>query len=203
MTIIYDFDGVLFDSRLSVRTMYEDIAAICGRTLSEKELDYCYEHSMADNVKILGDNAWEAIKALPYEEYYKKVIPSPHVYRALARLKELGIRLCICSNRVAGIPYILDHYGMTKYFSNAVTSKDVPAKPNPDGLLSLIEGETYFVGDSEIDLKTASNAGIKFISYNNDAIDADYHISNHLEILSLTPIKEYGIRIARGMNGNN
>lgn len=205
MTIIYDFDGVMVDSYDSVRKlMYPDLARRCGITLTPPQLAYCYEHSMQDTVEhIFGDKTWTHIKALPYKEYFQQVLPMPDIVTTLKWLKEAGIRVCICSNRVSGLPFILDYFHMTEYIDNAVTSKDCPSKPNPEGLLSLVDGESYFVGDSETDRQTARNAGIPFIAYKNPDIEADYHINNHLEILHLTPIKEYGIRIAGGMNGNS
>lgn len=205
MTIIYDFDGVMFDSYESVRKlMYPDLANMMGKTLTERELNYCYEHGMTDNVnEIFGDIAWACIKSLPYKEYYRKVNIMPNLRITLEKLYNMGVEIKICTNRVSGVAYILDIYGLTKYIDNVVTSKEYPSKPNPDGILSLIEGESYFVGDSKTDHDTAINAGIPFIAYQNDSIPADYHISNHLQILSLTPIKEYGIRFAGGINGTN
>lgn len=199
MQIIYDFDGVMFDSRESVELMYHSLSSRLDITLTREQLDYCYSHSMADNVRnIFGDKAWTAIKEIPYARYYRYANIMPGLRLTLEALHKAGIEISICSNRVSGIAYILDVYGLSTYISNVSTSKEYPAKPNPEGLLSLIDGESWFVGDSETDSRTATNADIGFISYNNKRIRADYHISNHLEILSLTPIKEYGIRIAGG-----
>lgn len=201
MQIIYDFDGVMFDSYDSVRKeMYPDLARRCGRTLTIEELNYCYEHGMADNVEhIFGDNAWDVIRSLPYERYYSHTQPMPDIVTVLKWFKGAGIKVSICSNRVSGIPFILDYYNLTEYIDNVVTSKDRPSKPDPTGLLSLIDDddkEVIFIGDGEIDRQTACNAGVQFIAYNNPNIFADAHIKSHLQILHLTPIKEYGIRIA-------
>lgn len=203
MNIIYDFDGVMFDSYESVRKlMYPDLAHMMGRTLTEQELNYCYEHGMTDNVnKIFGNIAWTYIKALPYKEYYRKVNIMPDLRITLEKLHKMGIKINICTNRVSGVAYILDIFCLTGYIDNVVTTKEYPSKPNPKGILSLIDGESYFVGDSKIDHDTAINAGIPFIAYRNENILSGYHISNHLQILSLTPIKEYGIRFAGGING--
>lgn len=205
MQIIYDFDGVLFDSYDSVRKMmYPDLARLCGKELTQDELNYCFEHGMADNIEnIFGNDAWEFVKSLPYKEYYDHAIPMPFIKPTILFLKLKGINVSICSNRVSGIGYILDRHKMTRYFDNVVTSKEYQSKPNPEGLLSLIDGETWYVGDSETDSLTAHKANVGFIAYNNPDIEADYHISNHLQILSLTFIKGYGIKIAGGIDGNS
>jgi HAD superfamily hydrolase (TIGR01549 family) len=201
MTIIYDFDGVMFDSETSVTLMYQDIAERCGKRLTVGQIDYCMSHSMADIISNMFDQgAWDVIKSLDYKKYYDLAIPKLYILTTLEELKRRGIGVSICSNRVSGIAYILDKWGMTHPIDNVVTSKDYQAKPNPQGLLSLIDGESFYVGDTDTDMQTARNADVPFIAYNNTNLSADYHISNHLQILDLTPIKEYGIRNARRFN---
>lgn len=194
MQVIYDFDGVMFDTSYSVRRMYEDIMLIFGKYLTVGQMEYCMSHSMADNINcILGQDVWNIIKALDYKKYYDMAIPNKHISTALEELKWKGIKVSICSNRVSGIAYILDRCNLTHLIDNVATTKEYPSKPNPEGLLSLIDGPAIFVGDSDLDGQTARNAGIPFVAYNNPDIEADYHINNHIQIFSLTSIKECGI----------
>ncbi len=204
MQIIYDFDGVMVDSYDSVRQMYQEIARQCGKTLTIDELNYCYEHSMEDNVQhIFQDDVWDIIKNLDYKHFYDMVMPENDIAVTLDTLKYMGIGISICSNRVSGIAYILDRFNLSRFINNVVTSKDCPSKPDPAGLLSLIDDDAVFVGDGEIDMQTARNAGVPFIAYNNPHISADIHIKSHLQILSLTMIRNYGTNIAGGLNGNS
>ncbi len=204
MQIIYDFDGVMVDSYDSVRQMYQEIARQCGKTLTIDELNYCYEHSMEDNVQhIFQDDVWDIIKNLDYKHFYDMVMPENDIAVTLDTLKYMGMGISICSNRVSGIAYILDRFNLSRFIDNVVTSKDYPSKPDPTGLLSLIDDGAVFVGDGEIDRQTARNAGIPFIAYNNPNIPATIHIKSHLQILSLTMIRNYGTNIAGGLNGNS
>ena len=204
MQIIYDFDGVMVDSYDSVRQMYQEMARQCGKTLTIDELNYCYEHSMNDNVQhIFQDDVWDIIKNLDYKHFYDMVMPENDIAVTLDTLKYMGIGISICSNRVSGIAYILDRFNLSRFINNVVTSKDYPSKPDPTGLLSLIDDTAIFVGDGEIDRQTAHNAGIPFIAYNNPNISADIHIKSHLQILSLTNNIGYGTNIAGGLNGNS
>ncbi len=191
MQVIYDFDGVMFDTRESVRKMYQDI--LQQESLTVEQLEHCMSHSMDDNIKHLGKDAWNTIRSLDYKKYYDLAVPKLHMLTALEELNYMGIKVSICSNRVSGIAYILDRWGMTNLINNVVTTKECPSKPNPEGLLSLIDGPAIFVGDSDSDGQTAHNAGIPFVAYNNPVIEADYHINNHIQIFSLTPIKKCGI----------
>lgn len=204
MQIIYDFDGVMVDSYDSVRQMYQEIARQCGKTPTIDELNYCYEHSMEDNVQhIFQEDVWDIIKNLDYKHFYDMVMPENDIKIVLDVLTSNGIRVSICSNRVSGIAYILDKFNLSRYIDNVVTSKDYPSKPDPTGLLSLIDDTAVFVGDGEIDMQAARNAGVPFIAYNNPHIPAVKHIKSHLQILSLTSNIGYGINIAGGLNGNS
>jgi HAD superfamily hydrolase (TIGR01549 family) len=167
--------------------MYQEIARQCGKTLTIDELNYCYEHSMNDNVQhIFQEDVWDIIKNLDYKRFYNMVMPEPDIAHTLDTLTHMGIKVSICSNRVSGIAYILDRFNLSRFIDNVVTSKDYPSKPDPTGLLSLIDDTAVFVGDGEIDRQTALNAGIPFIAYNNPNIPAVKHIKSHLQILSLT-----------------
>jgi phosphoglycolate phosphatase len=204
LQIIYDYDGVMVDSYDSVRQMYQEIARQCGKTLTIDELNYCYEHSMNDNVQhIFQEDVWDIIKNLDYKRFYNMVMPEPDIAHTLDTLTHMGIKVSICSNRVSGIAYILDRFNLSRFIDNVVTSKDYPSKPDPTGLLSLIDDTAVFVGDGEIDMQTARNAGVPFIAYNNPNISADIHIKSHLQILSLTSNIGYGTNIVGGLNGNS
>jgi phosphoglycolate phosphatase len=204
LQIIYDYDGVMVDSYDSVRQMYQEIARQCGKTLTIDELNYCYEHSMNDNVQhIFQEDVWDIIKNLDYKHFYDMVMPENDIKTVLDALTSNGIRVSICSNRVSGIAYILDKFNLTRFIDNVVTSKDYPSKPDSTGLLSLIDDTAIFVGDGEIDYQTACNAGVPFIAYNNPHIPADIHIKSHLQILSLTSNIGYGTNIVGGLNGNS
>ncbi len=194
MQIIYDFDGVMFDTDGSVTAMYQDIAARCGKRLTVGQIEYCMSHSMADIIsKMFDKRAWDVIKSLDYKKYYDLAVPKLYILSVLEELKHRGVKISICSNRVSGIAHILDKWGMSHLIDNVVTTKEYPSKPNPEGLLSLVDGTAVYVGDSDIDGHTARNAGIQFVAYNNPNIEADYHINNHMQTLHLTPIKECGI----------
>ena len=194
MQVIYDFDGVMFDTKECVRMMYEDIMWFSGICPTVGQIEYCMSHSMADNINyISGQDVWDTIKSLDYKKYYDVATPNEHILEALEKFKYLGIKVSICSNRVSGIAYILDKSHVTHLIDNVVTAKEYPSKPNPESLLSIIDGPAIFVGDSDTDGQTARNVGIPFVAYNNPNIEADYHINNHMQILSLTPIKECDI----------
>ena len=42
-----------------------------------------------------------------------------------------------------------------------------------------------YVGDSEIDRILCSNAGVHFVAYKNEALEAAWHVQEHTDILRL------------------
>ena len=49
--------------------------------------------------------------------------------------------------------------------------------------LAVAPEETLYVGDSEVDLKTAEAAGVRFVSYKNKAISTGILINDHRDVL--------------------
>ena len=92
----------------------------------------------------------------------------PHVMDSLHRLKALGIRLGVVTNKEdAYTQTVLDAHGLTLLFDCVISGDTLPTKkPRPDGVLSCLEhfqvtaDRTLFVGDSSIDVATARNAGV-------------------------------------------
>ena len=107
-----------------------------------------------------------------YEPYYDshcqiKTAPYPGIMELLHCLKNRGIQLAVISNKqeAAVKAQAARHFG--NLLALAVgTSDSIPCKPNPAAVLSAMgelgveKSETLYVGDMDVDLNTARNAGI-------------------------------------------
>jgi HAD superfamily hydrolase (TIGR01549 family) len=90
--------------------------------------------------------------------------------------------------------YLRDH-GLYNYFTDFITSQDgFNRKPSPDAILHLIDKhemkleEAMMVGDRELDILSAKNAGITACFFAEDDVDcafADYIVSSAGEIYPL------------------
>lgn len=200
--VIYDCDGVLFDSLEANTRLYNDLCALVGREpLKEEEIQYVHMHTVYEAIHFIfgRENDLEK-KALDYlrekrvdlKDYVDYLKMEPHLFQTLERLKERGILRVINTNRTTSMKYVMDRFHLWPYFEMVVTALDVEnPKPHPESIEKIVKAfqlkkeETIFVGDSEIDQQTAKSSGIKFIAYKNREIENDFYIEDHLDLLNL------------------
>lgn len=106
---------------------------------------------------------------MPYYNAHKedKTAPYPGIQELLARLKKAGVTMAVLSNKAHSlVPEIIGGYfpGVFSYIQGAV--EGAPTKPDPTLLHKLMEEmgatreDTLFVGDSNVDIRTAKNGGL-------------------------------------------
>lgn len=199
--VIYDCDGVLFDSLEANRTLYNHIAVSMGReTVSEEEIIYCHMHTVRDSIRFLfknnPDGEARALEFLAQQIDFKDYVPylqmEPNLLPTLTALREKGILTAICTNRSTSMPHLMERFALGSYFDMVVTALDVThPKPDPESVMKILQGlqveasRTLYVGDSEIDRKTALASGVCFIAYKSSEISTGLVIEDHREILSL------------------
>lgn len=199
--VIYDCDGVLFDSLEANRALYDHIAVSMGREpMSEEELRYCHMNTVHDSIRYLfKDDAGREAQALEFlarridfKDYIPYLRMEPNLLVTLAALRQRGLLTAICTNRTTSMPHLMERFALRPYFDMVVTALDVARpKPDPESVDRILRGleigasETLYVGDSEIDRETAQASGVPFVAYKSKAISAGLLIEDHREILSL------------------
>ena len=202
--VIYDCDGVLFDSLEANTKLYNDLCAIVGRSLlREEELNYVHTHTVFEALHFIfgkeNDLEKKALEILKQKQvdlknYVSYLKMEPHLLQTLERLKGRGILRAINTNRTTSMKYIMERFDLWPCFEMVVTALDVKnPKPHPESIekivkeLNLNKEEAVFVGDSDVDQQTAKSSGIKFIAYKNKEIANDAYLEDHLDILKLLP----------------
>jgi len=200
--VIYDCDGVLFDSLEANTKLYNDLCARVGRgSLREEELKYVHTHTVFEALHFIFDQeegmekkALELLrlKQIDLREYVVYLKMEPHLLQTLEKLKEKGILRVINTNRTTSMKYIMEKYDLWQYFEMVVTALDVKnPKPNPESIekiiqeLNLNKEEAVFVGDSDVDQQTAESSGVRFIAYKNREIANDLFIDDHFDLLKI------------------
>lgn len=178
-TYLFDMDGTLLDT-------LDDLTAAVNHTMAQ----YGYPRRTREEVRQgLGNGAVKLIAALlpegedtpdfdaimrDYKAWYQAhtcvlTRPYPGVPELLERLTRQGCRVAIVSNKPHGAACELAE----KFFPGVPTFGESPAtprKPAPDMVFHALtalgaEKDTaVYVGDSEVDVQTARNAGLPLIA---------------------------------------
>ncbi len=180
--IIFDLDGTLCNTIEDIRT---------GLNAMLTKLGY-KTRSRADVIKFINNGAKTLVRrALPKEvqgvefivdsalevytnEYAKCYCEFTEAYNGieymLAELKRKGYKLAVFSNKQDKfVKDIISRLFNKKLFSEVLGQSAFPAKPDPTGLhyiakqLGVKLSSCVYVGDSDIDIKTAQNADIEII----------------------------------------
>ena len=102
---------------------------------------------------------------------HDKTAPYPGMPELLAKLKKNGVKMAVFSNKADEFARAV----VARYFDSSLFEivrgalPDVPTKPAPQGTCALMQklgvtaesGEVLYVGDSNVDVATAHNAGLR------------------------------------------
>jgi len=200
--IIFDCDGVLFDSREANRAYYNSLLAhFHCPPMNEKDVDFVHIHNVTDSVKHIFRN-YPEIKSIDidnyrvqvdYSPFLKHMIMEPDLMDFLKRIRP-SYHTAISTNRTTTMSMVLDIFNLRPWFEQVVTALDTERpKPAPDGLNMILDNfelqveEAIYIGDSMIDLEHTRSVGMDMIAYKNPSLEAEYHVENFMSILSLAP----------------
>lgn len=202
--VIFDMDGVLFDSESVYIEGYV-------RYASE------YEDIRETSLSCIGANGIRTREifmekygdSFPFDEYYRKVkayvqsnpIPlKPYVFEIMDRLKSNGIPIALASSTsTASVMRMLDEAGLTRYFDVIICGDMVShSKPHPEiflaaaGRLGAEPEDCCVIEDSYNGIRSAHNAGMHPIMV-PDILQPDEEISGLAEVVlpSLREACEY------------
>ena len=173
--LIFDLDGTLVDSKLDLALSVDATLKHMGRPSLPHETIAGYVGRGASALirSVLGEDVTgeEVETGLAYFlSYYRahmldNTVPYPGVREALDKLS--GRQLAVLTNKpVKFSKLILNGLGMAGYFRYVYGGNSFEKKkPDPVGLNTLLREfgagprETMMVGDSDVDIQTARNAG--------------------------------------------
>ncbi len=198
--VIFDCDGVLFDSKQANINFYNSIRAYFGLPpMDKEEEDYVHIHTAHESVDYIFRNAPHLREKaqqyrlnMDYSPFIKYMKMEPGLVQLLDQLKKHGLKLAIATNRSNTIGPVLEYFGLKKFFDMVISSLDVRnTKPHPESLYKILDyfdisnKEAVYIGDSTVDYEMAKAAGVPFIAYKNKGLKADYHVDSLLDISRL------------------
>lgn len=177
-SVIFDLDGTLADTLPDILCAVNGLRAHYG--LAPVDYDYVYEFvngdteefvkksvpGIADDKIVEGEKVYKSCYSKCYQD---KTYAYAGMAELLASLKARGIKLAVFSNKADEYVKSLADKLFPGLFDIPLGAGIFPSKPSPDGALDIIKkfgvapSETVFVGDSDVDVKTGNNAGMRVI----------------------------------------
>lgn len=195
MAVIFDCDGVMFDSRKANRNFYNHLLERFGRpAMCEEDVAYVHMHTADDSIRHIFRGTPHTEEALAYRwevdysRFIQDMIMEPGLKEVLGCLG-MTMGLGVATNRSNTIGVVIEQHGLKDYFDIVVSAMDVKRpKPHPEALFKILRhfdiepGNALYVGDSAVDAETASAAGVPFIAYKDRGLPADYHAADLREV---------------------
>ena len=182
-TLLWDLDGTLLDT-------LTDLAASVNYALRTHDMP---EHSIDDVRRFVGNGVRKLMeRAVPdgaanpdfeatfatFREYYMlhsldTTRPYPGIQEVLAELKARGCHLAVVSNKMMAATVELCRHFFSDTIEVAIGENEaegIRKKPAPDTVFAALRElqieplTSVYVGDSDVDIATARNAGLPCIS---------------------------------------
>lgn len=177
-SILFDLDGTLLDTlddlansvNYALRThhlperSHTEIRSFLGNGIRNLMLD-AVGRGMSDEA---FEPVFQTFRTYYVEHCLDKSKPFAGIIDLLKALQQRGITMAVVSNKLHPAVVELNERFFKDYITSAVgESATVRRKPNPDAVLAALselgcsKDESVYVGDSEVDLHTAQNAGMQ------------------------------------------
>lgn len=190
--VIFDFDGVLVNSKRAIFKTYREACKEMGikfySSLAEfsKNIDGNYEHFY---VRLGIPKKYFKKMSLAYKKHYRKFEKEVSLFsgveNVLKKLKSHGFKVGIVSNTHDYIiKYFLKKFRIAKYIDVVVGGNKIDRlKPDPAEInvamkkMKVKPEETIFIGDMEVDMIAGRRAKVK----NLIAVTYGYHPKSRLK----------------------
>lgn len=197
--VIFDCDGVMFDSKNANRVYYNHMLEKFGhRAMDAEELEYVHMHHVMDSVRHIFRHYPEDLEAadayrktLDYTPYLKHMHMEPDLPEFLDYLRPER-KTAISTNRTTTMNSVLTMFSLADSFDQVVTAMDVEnPKPHPEALTRILANfghaveEAIYIGDSMVDREHTGAIGMRLIAFKNPELPAEYHVESFMEITKL------------------
>ena len=210
--VIFELDGTLLDTLddlwaavnaalgkfgLPLRTK-EEVRSFVGNGIAK-----LIERSLGEVKKAVFDGVLQEFKSYYGAHCEDKTKPYEGILPLLYELKARGIQVAVVSNKADfAVKKLAEGYfkGLLQEAVGENEAEGIRKKPAPDSLLAVMERlgvcprSTVYVGDSEVDIQTAKNAGVDCISVTWGFKDRAFLLENGATVLVDAP-KEIGLLI--------
>lgn len=198
--VIFDLDGTLLDTIADLAIATNHALQQLGyptrpvdeiRTFVGNGINKLLERSLPDSEKSEANTLRLRAHFLPYYDAHNADLstPYPGIPSLLQALQQKGLMIAVASNKYqTATVKLIHHYFHDISFVEILGQREgVPVKPDPGIVSDIIQKagvskeEVLYVGDSNVDMQTAHNAGV-------DAIGVAWGFRPRAELEALQPL---------------
>ena len=202
--IIFDCDGVMFDSKDANRKYYNHLLQKFGYPLMDREEEnYVHSHNVLDSVSYIFRRHSREIEkvhayrqSVDYTPFLEHMRIEPDLKEFLHFLRP-QYHTAISTNRSTTMEAVMKMYELDAYFDLVVTSLDVQRpKPHAEALHKILDhfqleaGQAVYIGDSIVDREHTAGVSMRLISFKNPELPAEYHVNSFRDIPRLAIFQE-------------
>lgn len=196
--VVFDCDGVMFDSTEANTSFYNAILAHMGREpMSAEQFNFAHmatadqtmEHLFPDPAKL--ERAQALRRMIGYSRFIPLMQIEPTLMELIAAIRP-PYHTAIATNRSDTMNRVLSSHGLDGAFDFVVTSLHVPRpKPYPDPIEKVLDhfglksDEALYIGDTKMDELASRAAKVPFVAYGNPLLEADFHIESLISIRNI------------------
>jgi len=203
--VIFDCDGVMFDSKFANQTYYNHLLQHFGYpNMDDDELEFIHMHNVNDSTihifRHYPDQDLQEVDLFRQKIGYAPFLKHMKMEDDLIQFLDIctpRYQLAVSTNRTNTMEAILEIFKLNDYFVKVMTAENAKRpKPAPDALLEILEhckceaDEAIYIGDSIIDREHSSGCGMRLIAFKNEKLPAEYHVNSFMEILQLPPFQD-------------
>lgn len=197
--VIFDLDGVIFDSGESNVIFYDYILTALGHPpIARQAFEIIHSEPLDRSLRyLLGRDEAEYQRAMAFcrgldpAPFVTSLVLYEGVAETLAALKE-RVRLAVATNRTVTCRLALQHFGLLGMFEQVLTPIEAGLpKPDPTMMhmtlerLGLDRDQVVYVGDTGVDQGMCQAAQVRLLAFRNQGLTAWAHASHFGEIPGL------------------
>ncbi len=182
MLLIFDLDGTLVDTWDEIVYVFENVFRRRGLPLRVEELRMAVGLPLGDVVAKLVNRRDPKLVEEIRREFLSMGDRRIRLFEGMEDVLRLPARKAVFTSKGrVGTERDLKYLGIEGYFHAVVTADDVRnTKPDPEGIFAILsalqgdKGKSFMIGDTEMDILAAKNAGIKSVAVTWGNRDEDF-----------------------------
>lgn len=178
-TVLFDLDGTLLNTLTDLADAGNRLCVKYGWPTHDRAgYRYLVGNGIPKLIERLAppDSRTDAVLAAALEDFKADygahlrdtTAPYPGIPELLARLRQAGVQTAVFSNKADALAreVVADYFGADTFAAVRGQRTGVAPKPAPEGTRALMASlgadpaSTLYVGDSNVDVQTAHNAGL-------------------------------------------